>query len=529
MCLEKCFVLSIKNKLYKFNLIKKLCVYTILLVFLQMFAVAQPPRTAGNHTAENHQIALELNGIVLLVNMSGSVGTGFFVGPHTVATALHNLIGFQGYIQNNIYFLHPETSEKIPFTSIRAMNVRGDMVLIDTANYESPFYYDLNVSPEEISSNSQNSQDSFYAIGFLEGKQVRLKGSSFYPYAKDNPFLQRMRYASLQGIGGTSGSPVISETGQVVGMTHIHEKGTSLVFSKIQFIREMLNQPSKHCLNSKCFRSKVLEWREDKIVQYDQGMYELSSRSVYPSEASEQEKQKIRNDKVGLAMSFLKASALQGYSPSAFEVARIYFRGLGAFEVDYQEFEKWITQSAQGGFSPAQHFLGSYLLYKRDQWDLAISWITSAIRQGFFGDLSTFFVLQSEIGKTDSEIIQVLAHWSELGHPKAQLVLASYLFKGDKLEQDIERARELLLSAVASEEPSAIQYLSHLYKNGLYGFPQDSQKASELDEKLEPLSLAQNGIKMNEGSLFDRYKQNFVDISSEFLNTCRGWLSFALK
>lgn len=510
MCLEKCLFLSVKIKFYKFNLMKKLYFCAALAVFWQMPAAAQAP-------------SLNPNGIVSILNESGFAGTGFFTGPHTAATALHNLTDITGDINKSVFLLHPKTGEKVFFDYIRYIDFKNDVALVDILEYESPFYYDLNEIQETPLPSSK--AGSSYVLGILEGELIQLEGSAPYMYSKGSPLLQRISYTSLQNIEGLSGSPVFSETGQVIGVVNSYERGVSLIGPKIQVVKEMLDRPSMRCTSSQCIQDAGLALSEDRAAQFRLGLYEFNRALAYQPGQNEQDRREMIRNQIGVAAHWLQKSSSQNYPPAALELAKIYFYGMGAFEVDYQKFEKLAAQSAKEGFAPAQHLLGLFLTHKKGQSESAAYWFKAAAKQGYFGDLKP--LLLAYVGEEKSPLTALLKELAQIGHPGAKTGLSFHLFTGDGVEKDVEEARRLLLSAAAEKNPQAVFSLAEFYEGGLYGFPKDAQRALEFRKKAEQLGWPLDE-RENDGKMM-RYMRGFKLRSNRIFRTCRGWLNYSLR
>ena len=453
--------------------------------------------------------------IVSVVNKSGVIGTGFFISPNVVATALHNIDLNYDPIKDNVFLIHAKTGEKIAVSAIRNTDFKNDIILLNVENYISARYYDVDPIPNPAHLKSQKS----YVLGVLNGKLVQLNGSTPYSYSKEDPFLSRITYLPRENIHGLSGSPIFAENGQLIGIVNGYQKGISLIFTQIQAVQRLFYKRSDVTKynNAKIAILETVD-QADRATQFRLGWHELNKVFPYPPNMSEMEKQKIRNGQVGIAFHWFKRSAEQGYAPAMLELANIHLKGMGVFKVDIHQFKLLVEQSANKGFAPAQHTLGIFLINIKNHFDTAIHWLQSAARQGYFGDISSLTVSHTE-GIPWEEIIKALNILSESGHPQARTLLADYLFKGSGIDQDIKRATELLNQAVSDRFPFAIHYLSDLHRQGMYGYPQDNREALALHIEAEQL-----GYKWHSRPRFNG-RDIVTRMSKGMLEACRGVIS----
>ena len=491
---------------FKLCLLKTCCIYGAVLSY-SIFA--DPPVVP---------ISTSNKSIVSVVNKSGSIGTGFFISPQVIATALHNIIDdfYNKRVKDNIFFVHPETGEQINVSSIRNIDFKNDIILLNVEDFVSNSFYDLSLLQSSTYSESKKS----YVLGMLNGKLVKLNGSTPHPYSKEDPSLQRITYMHPQNMEGLSGSPIFTEDGKIIGIVNSYERGVNVGFTQIQAVQRILNQSStSYDTIYKAIENRIDYF--DKVVQFRFGWYELNNISPYTPGMSEQQKQKIRTNQVAIAVHWFRKSAAQGYSPAMLELANIYLNGMGAFEVDIQQFRSFAEQSANKGFAPAQHKLGAFLIHVKDHLDRAVHWLTLATQQGYFGDISPLLLLTTE-GVPFSEIIKALDTLSTAGHPQAKAILAYHLLTGDRVHQDVKRGKTLLEQAVADQYPLAMEHLADLYQKGDYGYPQDNNKAEELRRQANQLGY------------LDEYNRNTGDemnlrrVSTVIAEACRGFIARSL-
>ena len=471
----------------------------------------------------------ESSAIVSVVNRSGAVGTGIFVSPQVIATALHNIDDFNKPVKDNIFLIHSETREQINISSIRNIDFKHDIILLNVGGSKSYSYYDLNSLESPTPSKSKRFYERSYVVGMLNGKLVKLNGSEPLPYSQENEdaLLQRITYMSPNRIQGLSGSPIFAENGKILGIVNSQERRVSIIFTQIQAVQRMLEQSSTTIYdNVKKAIEDTVDF-SDKVVQFRVGWQELNRASLYKPNMSEREKQEIRNSQVGLAVHWFKRSAAQGYSPAMLELANIHAYGMGVFEVDVGQFRPLAEQSAKKGFAPAQHRLGIFLTHVKDHFHIAVSWLKSAAEQGYFGDIA-FLPLLSTEGIPFKEIIKALDTLSESGHPQARAYLSHYLFTGQGVAQNIKRAKKLLNQAVDDRYPLAIRQLSLLYQEGKYGYPIDDTMALKLRRQAEQL-LEYSSVESNRSTTNDNMSNTRPFFATGVVEACRGFIARSLR
>ena len=456
--------------------------------------------------------------IVSVMNKSGMVGTGVFVAPQVVVTALHNIDDFYKPVKDNIFLIHSETGVQISVSSVRSVDFRNDIILLNVENFRSHSYYDLNLLPSSEYSEAKSS----YVLGMLNGQLVRLNGLKPLAYSQEDPLLRRITYMSSKEIEGLSGSPIFAEDGKLLGIVNGYERGVNLVFTQIQAVRRILNRhDSAYYDNVNKLIQASVDF-SDKAVQFRFGWHELNRMSLYKPNMSEQEKQKIRNSQIGVAVHWFRQSANQGYPPAMLELANIHALGQGVFEVDMQKSQNFVEQAANADFAPAQHRRGIFLIHIKDRLNEGVHWLKLAAQQGYFGNISALTLLSTE-GIPFTVIIKALNDLSTAGHPQAKAILAHYLFEGEVVAQDIERAKRLLGQAVSAEYAPAIQHLFLLHQEEKYGYPKDSAEAVELLGKMKQLEYF--GGNNRPPTIGDGVKQ----VSKGVLEACRGFIARSLS
>ena len=177
-----------------------------ILIFLGvLFSCAPVPQQA---TEEHFTLAVEegRNSTVqirMVSTESGEltgVGSGFFVTPDKIATALHNITS------EDLVFIRltgKETTWKVE--SVTAFNVKGDLVVLQIAGKGKPL--------QLANSDTVQIGEPVTTFGFPETKYKVTEGT-IHGIGEGNSWFR----VKAEYVGGTSGGPVLNGKGEVIGI-----------------------------------------------------------------------------------------------------------------------------------------------------------------------------------------------------------------------------------------------------------------------------------------------------------------------
>jgi tetratricopeptide (TPR) repeat protein len=177
-----------------------------LLVFLGvLFSCTPIPQQVGE---ENFTLAVEKGRnstvqIRMVRAESGEVtgvGSGFFVTPDQIATALHNVTGEDPVFAK---LTGEETTWKIE--NVTAFNVKGDLVILKVAGKGKPLRL--------ANSNTVQIGEPVATLGFPETKYKVTEGTIHGIGDSNSWFRVKAEY-----VGGMSGGPVLNRKGEVIGV-----------------------------------------------------------------------------------------------------------------------------------------------------------------------------------------------------------------------------------------------------------------------------------------------------------------------
>lgn len=178
----------------------------------------------------------------------------------------------------------------------------------------------------------------------------------------------------------------------------------------------------------------------------------------------------------------LQKRALAGNDKAQFELARRFWLGEGVAE-NKEKALKWYRLAAEQGNSDYQMAYGLILCWEdnlQQGFQDGFNWICKAAKQGHIG-AQYFVAVEYAIGDHIKKNLFKAAKWYQsaaaLGHPEAQYNLALMLWEGQGVTKDITKAQELLISSAMGGELLAIRALYEAYRDGLYGFLIDGERA----------------------------------------------------
>ena len=362
------------------------------------------------------------------------------------------------------------------------MDFKNDLALLQVhSTYRSPAYY----TPKTLTKADSLANQKAYVLSVRDGENpreiYRLDGFVTSRYDQEDSFMKTMRAVThtrvvgLDGaithtrVGGLNGAPVLLEGGKLIGVVNYTNAGDSFFFSEIAQLNLLLSKPflkhSSYQYVEEIFSAQSL----DKEIQYRQGIHKMRESFLYRG----QKHLKARYDNtISTAEFWLRMSADQNYAPAQYILSRIYFQGLGTFNVNFIRSESFLTQSAQNGFEQAQFELGIFLKEK-GLLEQGLHWLEQSAEGDYFPALYQLSMHYLDEEKMDQSL-QYLERLAVLGSLKAQYELSYYLFKGQHTAQDIPRAQRLLQESAQGQYPPAVFELYLAYNEGRYGFQKDT-------------------------------------------------------
>ena len=364
------------------------------------------------------------------------MGTAFAIGPNQFITNFHIVASF---LKDNNSIKYVTLSQegrdsKIQIKRVVALSALYDLALLETEENVTDYL--------SIAGSSVEQSEKLSVFGYPGGVLKNLKkigsvldeDSYFYTFP--------VNYSKL---GGLSGSPVLNEKGEVVGVTSMASMNIAIAI-KAKFLQEFI--AGKEAISCSHMRAKICLQKDMEAIKNLSdagGAYGQYALAWMYSNGIGVEKDEEK------AFEWYKKSTKLNYAPAQFALAWIYFNGIGVEKDEEKAFE-WYEKSAKLNFAPAQFALaGMYL---------------------------------NGIGveKDEEKAFEWYEKSAKLNYAPAQLNLAEMYSNGVGVEKDEEKAFEWCEKSAKLNYVPAQLALAEMYSNGV-GVEKDEEKASEWYEK----------------------------------------------
>ena len=385
---------------------------------------------------EAHEAVWKLE--VSHINENGTVvlngpGTAFFIGPNQVVTNFHVISdgkneSYKSRSIENIYL--KQGDKKINFTKVLYASAEDDLAILETEEEVSEY---LNVSEEDPSGR-------LFALGYPHGiKQTLIHLEEYGVSDKGYDYKIVVNKVVFKGL---SGGPVLDEKKEVIGIIY-HGYENILRFIKVSKIEELRSGViGRDCSDfslSSCVEKAIENLKEEAERGYALAQYQLARMYLYGigmepdykkafygmEKAAEQGyapaqdtlarrylggtgvesyyrkdfywRQQVEQLRRGLELSledvldeaeafyWMKKVAEQGDAPAQYELALMYFYGIGV-DQDEEQALNWMEEAAEQGSAPAQYELALMYLHGRvveQDEEQAFYWMSKAARQGY--------------------------------------------------------------------------------------------------------------------------------------------------
>ena len=183
------------------------------------------------------------------------------------------------------------------------------------------------------------------------------------------------------------------------------------------------------------------------------------------------------------AVKILHEKALQGDANAQFLLGKNYSIGEGVSENKEKAIE-WYRRAAEQGDSEHQMALGLALCWDGEalssNFTEGFNWILKAAERGHLGAqyfVAAQYATGENIQRDPYKAVEWYQRLAEVGHPEAQYNLAIMYLEADGICQDIEEFKRWLTRSAENGEILAKQFIEKIYRQGLYGFTRDNEKA----------------------------------------------------
>ena len=394
-----------------------------------------------------------------------SLGTGFFVGKNHFITNFHVIYPMLKNIES-ITLSQEGNPTDLKVTNILALSAIYDLALVEVETKHFTNFLSLRESlPEPY--------EDLYVPAYLNNHFVNIKktgntffhGTSHLSFAVNHFFLP-----------GVSGSPVLDEQGQVVGVSSeaIHNILFALSMSDLkEFIIGNTGSNCSHFINLKSCAEKEIENLKDLATAGSvEAQRQLAMMYFYG----------IRTEKSwDKVVQWLSKAVEQVYVPAQDRLAMMSFNGEG-IEKNRDKAVQWLSKAAKQAYALAQDHL--VMMYHYDKKieknvDKAFQWMSKAAKQAYAPaqyHLAMMYYNGEGTEKNWDKAFQWLSKAAEQAYAPAQYQLALVYFSGKGIEKDWDKAFQWLSKAAEQAYAPAQYQLVMMYFSGK-GIEKDWDKA----------------------------------------------------
>ena len=395
-------------------------------------------------------------------------GTGFFISPNLFVTNFH-IVAYRDFFDLKRTSLSQETHSRVlGIKRVYALSALDDLAIFETKESVTNWL--------DIADNTPKPYDELFAIGYPKGHwaKVRKTRKIFY----QNKYIYSFP-ANRPLIGGISGSPVLNQENQIVGILFL---SASNLASAIK-VNRLKNLISKHSRNTKqayeSMKKKAIQKIKTLAKKEPFAQYKLAWIYYY-GKGIEQNFEK--------AFYWFQKSAEQGEPFAQNKLAWMYDKGIGV-EQNLEQSIYWYQKSAVQGFALAQYNLA--LMYQEGEGvekdlEKAFYWYQKSAVQGD-ADAQYNLALMYDKGRGVEKNLEQAFYWyqksAEQGNVYAQNNLAVDYYEGSGIEQNFEKAFYWFQKAAKQKFTVAQYQLAEMYHNGI-GVKKNREKEKELYKKL---------------------------------------------
>ena len=383
-------IVSFKRILLNFYLVLQVFAVSIgLLCGFISYSETDLLKDFKNYAKEDIPLKVEkVKNSVVMLYIKGYNGTGFILEDGILVTNIHVLKAFfsKNSFDNKIEFnslSQIEISQEdrlldVQITSIQALDPVHDLALLNIKGSEIP------PAIKKTRRKVDLKKEKLFFVGYPHGKLKAMGQKGPIEIFKSKAHAEVHMPISTNDIGGASGSPIVNQKGEVVGVldskSNFENKG---VFSDSKHLFSLRNakygvQCSKNTSIKNCFKQM-----EDFLLK------EILKGDVYA--------------KYQFASNYQLAFNNMNFN-------------------NHKEGMKWLEQAAQKGFALAQNELG-YKFFKLEQYKEAIKWFKLAAQNGHAHSafqLGEMYYYGKVVPQNDKKAFEYFKLAAQAGNKKAQ-------------------------------------------------------------------------------------------------------------
>ncbi len=400
-------------------------------------------------------------------------GTGFFISKNKIVTNSHVVQGVKD--TGEITIVQEGNPRRLKVKRIVSLSIGYDLALLEVDGVVSDF---LSLPEDPLKSSN------VYALGYLNGQfqEIRQTGVLKADYFFSDNF----------DISGTSGSPVLNEAHQLVGVlykqyTLLYQQSSynnNIFFIGLETLKSFIKDEHFLCEGNiqECFKSLRETFEKNpQEVKRGKDSYNISEHLSKRGDYLEQKW-------------WLEKAAKQGYVLAQYSLAVMYYNGEGV-EQDLPQAIKWFEKAAEQDFAQAQYSLA--VMYDQGEGveqDLpqALKWYERAAKQGDARAQYSLAMMYDQGEGRSASYITALKWYEKAakqGHARAQHNLAVMYYKRGGA-QDLHRVLKWYKKAAKQGDARAQYSLGVMYYKG-EGVEQDLPQAIKWFEKAAEQDFAQ--------------------------------------
>ena len=421
-----------------------------------------------------------------------TIGTGFFISPNLFVTNFHVVDDVIDSFDLRISLSQETHSRVLNIKGLYALSALDDLVILEVKESVTNWL--------DIADNTPKPYDKLFIIGYPDGQWAKLRKTGNISYR--NKYIYSFP-ANRPIIGGISGSPVLNQENQIVGIFSSGANNTASAI-RVKRLKKLLVENSQRLfyqytnLTHESIKEEAIQEIKTLAKKEPFAQYQLAW-IYYDGSAVEQNFEK--------AVYWFQKSAEQGFTLAQFKLAWMYDKGRGVEEdlleafywykkaavqgellaqyklawlyydgsVVEQNFDKafyWFQKSAEQGFALAQHNLGLMYYYGigvEQNVYKAFYWYKKAAVQGELLAQYNLALMYQE-GEGVEKDLEKAFYWYQKsavqGDADAQYNLALMYDKGRGIEQNLEQAFYWFQKSAEQGDADAQKNLKEMYYNG---------------------------------------------------------------
>ena len=381
-------------------------------------------------------------------------GTGFFVGENHFITNYHVIYPMLKDIKS-ITLTQEGNSINLKAANILALSAIHDLALVEVETKHFTNFLSLRESPPEP-------YEDLYVPAYPNNLFVNMKKTGNIFFDRKN-FFFAVNHSSLSG---TSGSPVLDEQGQVVGVNfkEFNNMLSALSMGDLkEFIIGNTGLSCVHFINLKSCAEKEIENLKDLATAGSvEAQYNLATMYYYGKGVEQN---------LGKAFQWWSKAAEQAFAPAQHDLATMYYNGKET-EQNWNKAFQWWSKAAKQAFAPAQYNLAMMYYHgegTEQNLGKTFEWLSKAAEQAFAlaqYDLATMYYKGKGTEQNRDKAFEWFSKAAEQDYAPAQHNLAVMYYNGERTERNLDKAFQWMSKAAEQDYAPAQYNLAVMYYNG---------------------------------------------------------------